>query len=347
MRYNTLFNTTIAQTSGFKRLAENAVQYLGMNSTGCLVDDYTNSMIMKLACNNLKTPIGVLFEHIYDHYKATKFPMVHIYVKTGSVPEIMAADQIVIDCREVLKNYNSVFDNCIVNYTNIMTIQGPDKIKLQDLTSVQNQYLRAALCSSYNMSGDSLWLSSQMAVFVMNAYANIMVTLLRTTFNITDPAILANLRMVLTAFYSQKLEADTGSLDRPQLPYRAARGRGVEVDEFYGKMADAGYNYKQAYTLYDLLNQLKAISGDRLESLDLERMIKIFTAGSTDAVSAIISLEYPPYWVYLMLHIASGGKHAVYNNIFRNMGMKQEIAAFANDLNRYPAFITSIASTAK
>ena len=339
MRQNTLLNSTIARSSGYKRLAESAVQYLGMNTAACLVDEYTNAEIMKRSCTQLKTPVSILFEHIYEFYKGQKHPLVHVYISSGSAPEMLTTDQIIIDCAEVLKNYNSVFDNCIVNYTNILTLDGIDKIKLQDLSSVQNLYVKASLCSHYNMTDDRLWLTAQMAIFVMQSFATVMITLLRTTFNITDPIVLRQIRLVLMAYYAQKLEPETGKRETPKLLYRTERGKGVDIDEFYGMMADAGFDYSTNYSLIDLLKMLKHAGGERFESLEMERMIKVFTSGSGDLMSSIISLEYPPYWTYLLLAIASGAKHPVYNNIFRNTGMKHEVAAFADDLNRYNDFI--------
>jgi hypothetical protein len=68
----------------------------------------------------------------------------------------------------------------------------------------------------------------------------------------------------------------------------------------------------------------------------------MFSRTNAEAQSMVFALDYPPYWVYLILKTLSNDKNPIIATIFRISDLKKKAMLFASDLKSSKFFIPMV-----
>lgn len=345
MRKNNIFNTVFAQSASFARQAEEAIKSITSNPTLTLADEELKTLIMR-SNSSFMTPIQHLFTHLVDSFKMRgNLPFIEVFYKLPNPPEIFTSDGVSFDTREVMKDLPERVNGPIVNLTNVVKLKasgGREEYVLGDIMKLHGLYVRSALCTSYLLSHDKLWLTPKICSFIIESYNMIISHQIRVIYHVTDILLMKKIGFIVSCFMAQRLEAEDKIGSVPDLIYRSGTWTSSEIQGMVGELNQHGFTFNKLYNIIDLCDMIKAIGGEKFHNFNLQQMSRLFTAGSIDKVFGSIAMEYPPYWVYQILLIASGTKHAVYNNIFKTGRMLDKFGSFANDINTCHNFIGSL-----
>jgi hypothetical protein len=89
-----------------------------------------------------------------------------------------------------------------------------------------------------------------------------------------------------------------------------------------------------------ILNQ---IGPARMKTFQPTQLYRFMSSSSIDSQIMMIAMDYPPYWVYQMLRIASGYKNPVMSNVIKlNASMKQKVTQFATELQTSNQILTKL-----
>ena len=79
-----------------------------------------------------------------------------------------------------------------------------------------------------------------------------------------------------------------------------------------------------------------------MRKLTRTQLYRFLSSSSADSITMAIALEYPPYWVYQLLRVASGAKIPTISNVVRLRNIKGKIVQFATDIVGTGAVINKV-----
>lgn len=345
MRNHNIFRTSFAVSASYQKQVNEAINFISNNPMQCFADRDLQSFILNKTSTSFNTPMSQLFSHLINSYKSREsLPFVEIFITAKNPPEIFTYDSFTFDFADINPRVPEKMKGTVVNLTNSIKYKpspSGNMYSTDDMTKLHSLYIRAALCQSYSNSGEKLWLSPQISLFLMKTYSMIMVKQISNMYHIFDPTLIKKLNFICQVFYANLLDKEVEK-GYSELIFRSGLGSFTEVKDMFNELNDHGFNFEKQYGIHEMCAMLKAVSGDVLNNFDFVKMFKLFTAGSTDKSFAGISLDYPPYWAHQLLQLASGGRHPVYSTILKDSGELKNITAFAHLLNTTPAFIASL-----
>ena len=79
-----------------------------------------------------------------------------------------------------------------------------------------------------------------------------------------------------------------------------------------------------------------------MSKLTKTQLYRFLSSSAADSITMAIALEYPPYWVYQLLRVASGAKIPIMSNVIKLRNTKGKILQFANDIVGTGAVINKV-----
>lgn len=264
------------------------------------------------------TPISKLYEALKEKNALEKFFTLFSFKGIKDVPQILDYRHICYDSLQMenaFPEFKSNFDinplihrKLLVNVTT-MTKTTPSGLVLSDNTAFQSLIVRDGLCRSYYESGGlrSLnWISPS----VDQALSKIYGLLLSITISRRMSLDLDTQRFVYVAFALYMLGAVTS-------PESAKSILSVKARYFYlNSSQDAETYIRRVYaksptdqitTLDDVIAIVNNLGIPRLQ-ISRKVLSQLLKSISVDAISSILSLEYPPYFLWSALMSISGSK---------------------------------------
>lgn len=342
MRENGIFQTTFARSASYNKQVTEALKFITENHMLCFANNELKSFILNKTQSTFHTPMSQIYNHLIDTYKSRgELPFVEIFINTKNPPEIFTYDSFSFDFETINKNLPEKLKGSVVNLTNSIKYKptpAGNMYQADDLTKIHSLYVRAALCQSYDNCADRMWLTPQLALFIIRTYSMILTKQISVFYHINDPLLLKKFNLINTLFYGTLIDKEMKS-GYSDIVFRSGIGNFTEIKEMISELNDLGFTFDKRYNIIDVCSMYKAVSGDKLTTFDFPKLFKLFSAGSVDRPFAGICLEYPPYWVHQLLALGSGSKQPTYFNIFRDSGIMKEIPAFAHQLNTTQNFI--------
>jgi len=256
----------------------------------------------------LKTPMAEFFDRIIESRGLGNFIPLYL-ADAGGVPEILAQTLITLDVKQLdtnnlLASVPEARNKMIANVSSL--IKRDIKTGRFVVTSVDNflaLFVKNYLVASYNDSDG--WLSPYLGEFTVRTYSMVMSSLLARYFNLSIPETM-QVMGVFALFQAQMLGEDD---DDPIFPIRFRKctyiGNNSElhhIAEICSKYSENGLN------LDTLCECIKEVTPERLRSFSSRALLSLAGNLGSDAITTHIALEYPPYWVYILLLALSGNK---------------------------------------
>lgn len=329
----TLFDTPSIKTRLSQSMLQQAVVYLVKNTMDVVLNENQVRSIKDTRMYS-STPICKMFQSLINADKLNNFVCINLERSNLDTPEVLTVDDITIDGR-VIPNIPvpTQLQKCWINLTPIASRSDlyNDSLKITDTSTLASLFVRAALVSSYHDS--DMWLNPKQAALVIEFYAITVTNVIGQAFNL-DYNERQFVQTLFAMYYAQLLGGVTSALDIPPLLLRC---------NFLGSPADImkriedikPYRPNDGKSLLSpaiICNILQNIGPVRMKKFTQVQLYRFLSASSIDSQIMMLAIDYPPYWVYQMLRVASGYKNPVISNVIKLMNLKPKLMMFADDL---------------
>lgn len=334
MKNITLFDTSFAKARAIPGMLQQAVTFLIKNGPEVIVPEDTVRELGNIRLYS-STPISKLFQDITNAGKLNNFTFVNLNRFGKDIPQILALDDIVIDGRTVPNlPVPAQLQKCWINISPITSIKDSynGTLNITDVATFASLVVRAALCTSY--VDNDVWMNPRLEAIIVESYSATIAHVLRQAFNLAFEEE-KFVQTLFAAYFCQMLSGGQSNLAMPPLLGRC---------QFLGSMSDivarmedikpyrenGGNDMLYPVTICKILN---AVGPARMNKFQPAQLYRYLSSSSIDSQTMMIAIDFPPYWVYQMLRIASGYKNPVMSNVIKLNGMlKTKVTSFATEL---------------
>ena len=308
--------------------------------------DYLKSSV-KLS---VQTPLTQIYQRVAESDKLRMFTMFDLTSCTESIPSVLTLDELSIDGKYISKSMPQAYQNVWINLSPILAkSRDAYNISLQitDVVKLANLVGRGILCMSYNDSDE--WLTPNLNVQMIEAYSLLFAMHLKNRFDLSLEEY-ALIRTLFAAYYAQMVQSPIAPKEIPPILYRCKElyrdaGTARAIDERMEQVSEARNKVAPDGTLNIsvICKILPQCGPARIQKLLSERLLYSFMARSpVDSQTMFCAIDYPPYFVYLLLANLRNGKNPLFNLLIKFGNMKAKFNAFADELVSSKMFIDKV-----
>ena len=334
MKSITLLTTSFAKARQLPTMVQQAVPFLIKNGPLVTLQDNQIKDLQNLRVYS-STPLSKLFQDITTAEKLRSFVFFNLARYAQDIPEVLALDDVVIDGKTIsFIPVPAQLQKCWINITPITAVKDSynGTLNITDLAAFSGMIVRAALCTTFQ--DNDVWLNPRLTTLVIENYSLTVTHVLRQAFNLSFEEE-KFCQTLFATYYAQLLGCDKDPLSVPPLLMRCTfLGAASDILGRLEKIKPYRENNGE-----DLLNPIKicAILAEcgpvRMKKFVPTMLYRFMSASSIDSQTMMIAMDYPPYWVYQMIRLASGYKNPVMSNVIKlNSSMKTKLIGFANEL---------------
>ena len=257
----------------------------------------------------LTSPLSQFFNRICSVTGLQTFALLNITDKNDTIPELLTSNSLTLDIRQAEDTINKaaipeVRNKVLVNVTGCIKLNkytGQYEINSVDL--FQQLLVRGQLTMSYYDNLD--WLNPVLSEFVVRSYSMILSNMIARYHDLT---LLDQMRIagILAFYYCQLLYSGTNKVTDPPIfnrcTFLGSRADLLNIQKLCNDYAPDGLSIVKVAEL------ITASGPERLHNFTVSELNVLCGSLGTDNLTTLISLEYPPYWVYLLVLALSGAK---------------------------------------
>lgn len=341
MGKTTLQTTTLGRATTLQHQAENAlafmIRYKGMIALP--ESDIQALSKMRTFSTTVLNEISVIAGN------DGKFSSINFFNFNGfqeSVPEILTSNDITVDGKTI-PAAPPEFQKAWVNISPIVGKRrnASDPVYVTDIPRLQQLVIRALLSMSYNDS--DRWLEPKLSVFIIESYSMTIASQLQIAFNLNFDEVRV-VQTVFALYYAQLLSGSSEDIVKgwPLLINRCAfLGSQSEIDEKLTAI-DSYLGEDHTLDISRCIGFIRQNGPARMGNFDNKVFFQMFSRSSVESQAMLYALDYPPYWVYLILKTLSNDKNPILAVAFRVTNLKKKAMLFAADLKTSRTFIPEI-----
>jgi len=259
-----------------------------------------------------------------------------------TAPEAITFRHLTMDTKQLAPVYPSVaaatahqsFANKIIlNVTQLTRASGD----IADISTFQGYVVRDLLSRTY-FESDRAWLTPSLAQQVCRIYSMSLAADVAQIFDL-DRMEQFSVQAIFCFYYLSKFMPVR---DAEAMFISQNRDFGIPhldtVRDVVGHIKDVMGDRLSSMGLYDACSIVAGIGIPRLSKFEYKTLIMRMRSIGEDVHTSAMALEYPPYYLYLILQVASGRKIG-FNHRIRSMGAKPIVDRIANDLERTHSFL--------
>ncbi|MBO4734963.1 MAG: hypothetical protein J5614_01075 [Paludibacteraceae bacterium] len=354
MKKETIADTPFGMAFNLQAEATAAAKFVVRHPSVVLGDDVFNAIK-----SSVKMTVSSAFADIYSKVVESDewnrwYTLYDFSDTDDSIPTIFTLDDITIDGKYInLENLAKSKQNAWINLTPILGKKGLrdayNSFLLKDTPEFAALITRGLLCMSYNDSTDQ-WLNATSSETILDAYVYIVMSYVRSLYNL-DTEQEKLLKTFFAVYYAQRLQANNDPLDIPPILNRCKwLGTPREISErleptfeFRRKTAKELKLHDADYLSFDLTCKLCAEFGpDRMKNFGSASLVSYMSRGAMRRNASIMSLYYPPYFVFMLLCALHGLKHPIFANLLKFPDQKKKIFEFSKDLTKHDMLFDSL-----
>lgn len=248
----------------------------------------------------------------------------------SDIPEaLMLLDNIAVDAKYLSGNISDKYRKSWINVTSLTGKRNPitGHLNIVDIPKLHGLFVRNYLTMSYHDS--NTWLTPKLLSFIIESYSMTIARLLQRSYNL-NPDEYAFIQTVFAFYYAQLLTDQKLTDNLPAILTRCGfLGSMLEITQ---RLENLEIPKDKLLTITDIIDYIRKHGPKRMSKLEPSYVYRLFSAGSVDFITLYIALDYPPYWVYQLLKLASGIKHPVISTIFRTSNIKKKMDEFIKEL---------------
>lgn len=297
----------------------------------------------------VSTPITDIYTRVADLDKLKCFT---IFDLSGipDVPSLLTVGELTIDGKYISPNMPSVFQNAWINLTPFLKSRNDAYNRIPQITdTVQFALLitRGLLCMSYNDS--DAWLTPSLRILIVEAYSLCMTMRMKTLFDLNFEEF-ALCRLLFAAYMAQMLDSPSAPKEVPPLLYSCKflymdTGTPRTIDDRFEGISEVRTRIAPNMELnIDVICAILREKGpERMKKLLKPAAFYQFMSRSpSDSQSMLLAIDYPPYFVYMLLNNLRGGKNPFFQNLIKFGDMKRSLVRFTDELISSKLFIDKV-----
>lgn len=257
----------------------------------------------------LKTPLAECFDRMLSGGTLSNFCAFYVPDKSTGVPEILSTPSITIDMKQasnasIVSTLPEVRDRILVNLTSTLKrdrMTGGFSVSAVD--AFYHLFVRGQFVVGYN--DQDTWLNTYLADYVVKTYSMILAGLISRYYNLSFPEQM-RVAGVFALHYSQLLSGEDSDNEMPPLfmhcTFLGNRAELMAMAKEYSYKSAAGLNAESCCEL------IAGMGIDKMANFNIQSLIAMTNSLGPDLITSQISLEYPPYWVFMLVAALSGAK---------------------------------------
>ena len=260
-------------------------------------------------------PVSDLFQRIAQARLDTGFALMRIPARTVAIPEVMDLSFIPFDLKQIkdctpgfptaIAHTASLDDKLLINISDIANANGD----FSDITQFQWRVIRDYLSRNYYTNQDKIWLSANIVRYVAKVYSITVSLRLARTFGLS-PMVQSFVQLVFALFYIGKMSAVETAPD-----FVRAHAKQLDFYDLQVVAQTLGFiedtlDKPAPDSLEDVFAVIAAYGNSQMTKGRLNRVTLYAKVSSlySDGHLATIAMEYPPYFVYMLLLALSGAR---------------------------------------
>ena len=350
MKKITIASTPFGVALDLKGQAIDAAKFIAKHQSVVLGDDVFNAIK-----SSVKMTVSSAFADIYSKVVESggwksSFTLLDLSGVEDSVPTIFTLDDITVDGKYISEQMPKAFQTAWLNLTPILGIKGTREsyngfLQIKDAPRLAALISRGVLCMSYNDSDE--WLNSFDSAILLDAYSYTLASPIRQLYNL-DVEEEKLVRTLFSLYMAQQLQSVKDSNQEvPPILHRCAwLGTPREIMERLEPMSEDRSKFAKAAGLepnevdLDVVCKLIAKHGpDRMKGFSSANLVRFMSRSSMERNATIMSIYYPPYFVYMLLAALHGLKHPIYSMLLKFGDMKRNLFKLEQDFVRSPTII--------
>lgn len=329
-----IFDTWFARYAGLSRQAPMVVKYLATNRDLVLDEKDLSSVLSQKSI--LRTPLSRLFDRIVETDKLSAFSTIFIHKSGESIPELLTATNISLDLKIIpeassLKTMLEYWNKSVVNLSNVLKYdRSASEFRVSDIETLHKQYLRGMFAMSYH-DQPGRWLTPYLAEYVVRSYSMTISGLIARYYNLSISEELM-VKAILAFYMCQMLDDDDGDSAEPALFAKCTfLGTRAVQDAAIVAMAEH-HDMSEPLDILIVCDLLSKTGPDRMVKFDHTAFATLTDNLGGDPVVTKIAMEYPPYWLYLLVSALSGNKLALRYQLDTTKLQQEGRSKFINEL---------------
>ncbi len=312
--------------------AKGALKFLARHKSSVTM---TEAQIRQIRTTNShsSSPIYEMYTRIAnDEYTFNQNLFLNFKDVSESIPEILIFPHSSINAKELGMAVPDELNKAWVNITPVLgkTIDR-DSIVITDIPELHSMVVRTFLSMTYYQN--KVWLNPNLIAFIIESYSMAITKLLQQLYNL-NPQEVVKVQIHVAYYYACLVSTDR--VEQHNLQYPPILNRcgflGSIPDilstlEVTSKVLDG-----EPQSTKDLAKLIAACGIDRLKNLTGQQIYTTFARNGADSYVMLVATDYPPYWVYQLMRMASGYKNFLISNIFRMSSLKKGLDKFIDTL---------------
>lgn len=255
----------------------------------------------------LKTPMAEMFDRLVATEQLNNFAAFYTPEKE-SLPELLTATNITLDLKQfdnatnVLQHLPLINNKILVNLTSVLKkdrVTGVYSVGAID--NFQNLFVRGQLVAAYNDVEN--WIIPPVQEFVIRSYSMTISAIISRYYNLSVTEQMS-LALYFALFISQLLTPDHADQVAPPILFRCTTlGNTKQIQEVVDICTDAS---KEGLTILKLCELIAQNGPEKIRKFDHTALNAMCDGLGPDLITSRIALEYPPYWVYILILALSG-----------------------------------------
>ncbi len=343
MSRNSIYDYFSARMTVNSKQAAALAEYL-IRHRDMIMDSSATQSVFK-ARSLVTTPISQIFTRAVAVGDTSRFSLLSRGRNTQSVPEVLTMRHLPFDLMQMAdvnpsiadatKALPELHDKIVINTSQLMRQSG----EISDAPGFYNVVVRDLLSRSFFESRTrSTWLNPSLTQFVCKIYSMSLGSSIAGWYGL-DHKTQGFVTAIFAYFYlSQMTSADAAQtiLISQWKAYSLPEPR--DLTEIFSMIKDV-CDKSSLDSLSDVFTAIEALHVERLR-LDWNILLRRQQAMGPDIHTSGMALEYPPYFIYLILLVLSGSKIGLSYKI-KSSSMMKDGARFVDDLIRSNSFLGS------
>ena len=339
----TLLNTPFVQARDVEKYLSNALLFLLKNQYVIVPKDKVDAIGSQRIFSS--TPVNRIFKSVATAGKLNNFLFLDYSSLTNtSIPEVLVSDDLCIDGNAITAfQVPAVAQKCWINITPIVGKKDAynDNINITDTSVLAQLVTRAALCQAYK--DKDMWLTIKQALYVIEVYATIVTQTISNMYNL-NPDERKFIMTLFAIYYAQLCGPENADPKVPPMIMRCPwLGSGSDilavVEDIQSVIPKEDKGMLKLSTIVEIIRKK---GPSRMKNYTVQMLYRSLSASSLDSSIMVIAMDYPPYFVYQLLRVASGYKNPIISGIVKTLGIKNKLMGFADDVADNPNLVGAL-----
>ena len=326
------FDTWTAQFAGLRSQEPRVLKYMLDQRDQILTITDLNALVSPIR-TILKTPMADLFTRLVMSEQLHNFAAFYAPIK-DSIPELLTASSITLDLgqfsnKSVINNIPNLDNKVLVNITSTLRRdRETGELSVNAIDNFQNLFVRGQLVIAYTDLDD--WISPNLQEFVIRSYSMILASMVSRYYDLTVPEQMT-VALHFALYMGQMLTPGNTEEIAPPILFRCTSlAPRAQLQEVVDMCAEAS---AQGLTIGKVCELIAQHGPEKMRAFNISALNALCDNLGPDILTSRIALEYPPYWVYiLVLALSSSAKIPLIYQLNNQRLMNEGRSAFLNKL---------------